>query len=99
VAALWLAARGLIQFQGDSPRKVGAQIPRVAGDRTGGDMAGWQVDPDVRSAATLDAAFYRSEVAFAQSLERIFARTWQWLGPLADVARPGRAMPPAPCAA
>jgi choline monooxygenase len=56
-------------------------------------MTSWQVNPDVRSAATLDAAFYRSEQAFAESLERVFARSWQWIGPLDDVAAPGHLSP------
>ena len=36
-------------------------------------------------AATLDREFYRDEAAYAAAREQIFARTWQWLGPLADV--------------
>ena len=56
-------------------------------------MATWQVAADVRSAATLDAAFYRSEEAFAEAMERVFARSWQWIGPLDDVTAPGRLSP------
>ena len=56
-------------------------------------MATWGLDPDVRSAATLDAAFYRSDHVFAESLERVFARSWQWIGRLDDVAAPGHVSP------
>ena len=48
----------------------------------------YAVDPDIAVASTLDAAFYRDEKAFALARERIFARTWQWIGDLADVAAP-----------
>ena len=48
----------------------------------------YAVDPDITVAHTLDAAFYRDEEAFADARERIFARTWQWIGDLADVAAP-----------
>jgi len=46
----------------------------------------YAVDPDIAVAPTLDAAFYRDEEAFALARERIFARCWQWIGDLADVA-------------
>lgn len=46
----------------------------------------YAVDPDITVAHTLDAAFYRDEEAFVLARERIFARTWQWIGDLADVA-------------
>ena len=48
----------------------------------------YAVDPDITVAATLDAAFYREENTFALARERIFARTWQWIGDLADVTAP-----------
>lgn len=38
------------------------------------------VDPDIARAATLDSAFYRDPALFVQGRERIFARTWQWIG-------------------
>jgi choline monooxygenase len=56
-------------------------------------MATRQVAADVRSASTLDADFYRSEAAFDEARERIFARSWQWIGALDDVAAPGRVSP------
>jgi choline monooxygenase len=46
----------------------------------------YSVDPDITIASTLDSAFYRDEAAYALARDRIFARTWQWLGGLGDVA-------------
>jgi choline monooxygenase len=48
----------------------------------------YAVDADIRVAATLDAGFYRDEAAYAATRERVFARTWQWIGDLRDVAVP-----------
>jgi phenylpropionate dioxygenase-like ring-hydroxylating dioxygenase large terminal subunit len=45
------------------------------------------VDPDITVASTLDAAFYRDEAAFALARERVFGRSWQWIGDLTDVAQ------------
>ena len=53
----------------------------------------FQVDPDVRRAETLDKAFYLDAAVQAQARERIFARSWQWLGDLAEVAAPGALSP------
>jgi len=57
------------------------------------DATSYHVDPDIRAAATLPAAFYRDADAYAQVRERVFARTWQWLGPLAALAAPGSLAP------
>ena len=46
----------------------------------------YAIDADIRVASTLDAAFYRDEAAYAATRERVFARTWQWIGALGDVA-------------
>ena len=46
----------------------------------------YSIDPDIAAASTLASAFYRDEAAYAASLERVFARSWQWLGRLDDVA-------------
>ncbi len=51
------------------------------------------VDPDISVAATIDSAFYRDEAAYALARERIFARTWQWIGELGDVAVAGSLSP------
>ncbi len=44
------------------------------------------VDPDITVASTLPGAFYADEAAWAGARERVFGRTWQWIGDLGDVA-------------
>jgi choline monooxygenase len=51
------------------------------------------VDPDVTRARTLPSAFYLDAAVHALARERVFARTWQWLGGLGDVALPGSLSP------
>jgi choline monooxygenase len=46
------------------------------------------VDADITVARTLPASFYRDDASWARTRERVFARTWQWIGDLGDVARP-----------
>ncbi len=46
----------------------------------------YAVDPDITVAATLPASFYRDEAAYALARERVFARSWQWIGDTEDVA-------------
>jgi len=53
----------------------------------------FSVDPDITRAATLDPAFYASDAAYAATRDRVFARTWQWLGDLTAVAEPGSLAP------
>ena len=53
----------------------------------------YAVDPDITVASTIDARFYSDEEAFALARERIFARCWQWIGDLADVAESGSLAP------
>jgi choline monooxygenase len=53
----------------------------------------FSVDPDITRAATFAPAFYGSEAAYAATRDRVFARTWQWLGDLTDVAEPGSLAP------
>jgi choline monooxygenase len=48
----------------------------------------YRVDPDITIASTLEGAFYHDAAAYELARERVFARTWQWLGDLADVATP-----------
>lgn len=48
-------------------------------------MAVFQIDPDIRKARTLSSEFYVSERFFELSREKIFARTWQFLGTAHDV--------------
>ncbi len=51
------------------------------------------VDADLTAASTLDKAFYLDPALFAAARERIFARTWQWIGDVADVAEPASLSP------
>jgi choline monooxygenase len=51
------------------------------------------VDPDITIASTLDSAFYRDEAVYTLARDRIFARTWQWLGDLDDVSTLGSLSP------
>ena len=53
----------------------------------------YAVNPDITAASTIDSAFYRDADAYAIARERIFARTWQWIGDLRDVAAPGSVSP------
>jgi choline monooxygenase len=46
----------------------------------------YEIDPDVTLAATLPGRFYSDADAYERLRERVFARTWQWIGDLADVA-------------
>ena len=46
----------------------------------------YSIDPDIAAATTLPGTFYGDAEAFAASRERVFARSWQWVGHLADVA-------------
>ena len=40
----------------------------------------FHVDPDIRKAETLPAEFYTRDDVFEASKERVFARSWQWVG-------------------
>lgn len=53
----------------------------------------YRVDPDIACASTLPAAFYGDAAAYARVRERVFARSWQWLGDAADVGAPGSLAP------
>ena len=46
------------------------------------------IDPDLAVAETLPGSFYSDAEMFARLRERVFARTWQWLGTLDDLAAP-----------
>jgi choline monooxygenase len=43
-------------------------------------MSVFDINPDIRKAHTLASEFYTEEKYFAQSKEKIFARSWQFLG-------------------
>jgi choline monooxygenase len=53
----------------------------------------YQVHADVASAHTLPGTFYSDQAAYQRSLCDVFARSWQWLGDLDDVAAPGSLSP------
>jgi phenylpropionate dioxygenase-like ring-hydroxylating dioxygenase large terminal subunit len=53
----------------------------------------YTVDPDITVASTIDSAFYCDGATHSLVRERIFARTWQWIGDLDDVAMPGSLSP------
>lgn len=40
----------------------------------------YRIDPDIRKAETLPASFYRDETVFEALKERVFTRSWQWIG-------------------
>lgn len=51
------------------------------------------VDADVAAARTPDGHFYRSQETFAMARERVFARSWQWIGDL-DAVREHSSLSP-----
>ena len=53
----------------------------------------YAVDSDITVASTIDSAFYRDEEAYLLARERVFARSWQWIGDLADLAEAGSLSP------
>lgn len=53
----------------------------------------FHVDPDIRKAGTLPASFYKDEGVFDQIREKIFLRTWQFIGDESLVQLPGSVYP------
>lgn len=53
----------------------------------------YTVDPDITIATTIASSFYRDAATYELARDRIFARTWQWLGDLEDVGNPGSLSP------
>src|SRR5262249_34821757 len=51
------------------------------------------VDADITIASTIESGFYRDEQTYALARERIFARSWQWIGDLADTSERGSLSP------
>lgn len=43
-------------------------------------MKPFHVDPDIRKAETLPAEFYTRDEVFEASKDRVFAKSWQWVG-------------------
>jgi len=64
-----------------------------AGRNQQGDTLNYAVDADIAVASTIDSAFYRDEDAYVLARERIFARSWQWVSELGDVAEAGSLSP------
>ena len=50
--------------------------------------ASFEIDPDIARARSIDPVFYSAPAAYAATRDRVFARTWQWLGDLGDVVLP-----------
>ena len=53
----------------------------------------FHVDPDIRKAETLPASFYRDKAVFEQLKEKVFYKTWQWLGDDTMVSKPQSVSP------
>jgi choline monooxygenase len=56
-------------------------------------MPDLSVHEDIRQASTLPSAFYKDPAIYAQVIERIFARSWQFVGDLEPVKVPGAVFP------
>jgi choline monooxygenase len=53
----------------------------------------WAVHPEVARAETLDKTFYLDPAVQVRQRERLFARSWQWLGDLGGLGAPGSLSP------
>ena len=53
----------------------------------------YAVEADITRASVLDPRFYRDTEAHAATLERVFARSWQWIGRLDAARSPGALRP------
>jgi choline monooxygenase len=53
----------------------------------------YSVDPDIAIARTMPSAFYRDAQAYDLAGERVFARSWQWIGDTDDVLASGSLSP------
>jgi choline monooxygenase len=51
------------------------------------------VDADITIASTIESEFYRDEQTYALARDRIFARSWQWIGDIGDASEPGSLSP------
>ena len=47
------------------------------------------VDADITQATTIAGDFYRDEAAYALARQRVFARSWQWIGDSDEIALGG----------
>jgi choline monooxygenase len=57
-------------------------------------MSLFNVDPDIRKAATLPTNFYTEAEYFEQSKQRIFESSWQWIGDVNSLLSPFDTMCP-----
>jgi choline monooxygenase len=53
------------------------------------DLSDYQPKSDLAAAETLPSRWYRDPEIFALERERVFLRTWQWVGRSADLSNPG----------
>ncbi|MFT5103322.1 MAG: choline monooxygenase, partial [Candidatus Latescibacterota bacterium] len=56
-------------------------------------MNPYHIDPDITKAETLPAEFYKSNAVFNALKEKVFLKTWQWIGdddlvPLTNTVHP-----------
>jgi choline monooxygenase len=59
----------------------------------GVDLSAVEVAAEIGRAATLPARLYRDPAVYALAKERVFARSWQWLGDAERVKVPGAVWP------
>src|SRR5215472_6347149 len=72
--------------------RLASPAPTIAGVRTASVSAARkfvEVEPDIARAWTLPAQLYWDAAAFAAEKEKVFARTWQVVGHVHQVANPG----------
>jgi choline monooxygenase len=53
----------------------------------------FEIDPDITRAATPPSRLYSDPEVYRRVLERVFARTWQWVGDRTAVKIPGQVQP------
>ncbi len=52
-----------------------------------------KIEPDIRAASTPPASLYCDPRVYQAALERVFARSWQWIGDCTDLHEPGTVKP------
>jgi len=70
-----------------------AKVQAVSSSGTAFVTNRYTVDPDISAAQTLPGHFYHDENVWKLARNNVFARTWQWLGSVADVADAGSLSP------
>ena len=56
-------------------------------------MNNLEVHPDIAQASTLPARFYQDPQVYEAVKEKVFARSWQWVGDTDDLKAPGTVKP------